>query len=89
MYDGYDLDLYLSSKKSMNNCAQRWAMVSADIERKLKYGSAEERQNITTHFGKQGLVIRNEDVMSFIGDLFAGSIQNGLRTQFCETINDL
>ena len=88
MYDGYDLDLYLSSKRSMNNCAQRWAMVSADIERKLKYGSAEERQNITTHFGEPALVIRNEDVMSFIGDLFAGSVQNGLRTKFCDMINN-
>jgi len=65
-------------------------MVSADIERKMKFGTPEQVKNITTHFGAADLVgIRTEDVTSFIGDIFSGSVQNGLRTLFCDTIADL
>jgi len=39
-YNEYDMSVYLSAKKSANDCPHKFAMVQADIERILMWGNA-------------------------------------------------
>lgn len=57
-----------------------------DIERTLLSGSEADKTALLTIFNAQNLQseLRPEDFMSMIGDIFAGSIQYGLRTNMCD-----
>lgn len=86
MYDQYDVDLYISAQLTTDDCVKNFAMASMDIENTLLTGSEADKNAILTIFGAQNLesILRPEDVMSMIGDIFAGSIQYGKRTAMCD-----
>ena len=86
-YNEYDMSVYLSAKKSDNDCPKKFSMVMTDIERILMFGNQTEKDAMYAKFYTNNTSMDNGDFMAFISDIFSGAVQYGLRTKICDWLN--
>jgi len=57
--------------KSLGSCAKEVAMLTADLERTLAFGTDEQRKDLFELFSNKNPNINHGDFMWFISDVFA------------------
>ena len=82
-YHQYDGQVYNSTLKSGEECPHKYFYVTQMLEEKYQQGLGEQ---ILKDLGYEGDEITEADLLSFIADLGAGSIQYGARTDFCSSL---
>lgn len=78
------MDIYLSTAKSMNNCSEKIAIMTYNVERNLTFASEAERNAVYSIFGNKNLNINLGDFMWYLSDVFTMGVQYGGRIAMCE-----
>lgn len=81
-YHQYDEQVFNSTAKSGLECPHKFINVTQYIESLMNNG---ERQAVFSNFGYDG-DLDDGEFYYFLGDLSAGKVQYGQRTQFCEDL---
>ena len=88
-YHHYDMDVYLTTARCLNNTPQKIAMLSQDVERiLLGLDSRYNRTDFLSNFGAKDGGINNGEFMYLVGDWAAGYIQGGNADGLCQIVNN-
>lgn len=81
-YHQYDEQVFNSTAKSGLQCPLKFINITQYIENKINSG---KRLEVFAQFGHDGDLV-DGDFYYFFGDLVAGPVQSGRRTQFCKDL---
>jgi len=85
-FKDFDLDILQNTRKTFGGCEREIAMVTADIERVLSHGTAENITDLFDLFNNKNPNINHGDFMWFISDVFTMGVQYGHRKDMCAII---
>lgn len=89
----FDTDIYLSTNKSSPECSKRIALLTADLERKYRFGTHAQK---CTYYNMITGKIESDasklphvgDFMWYVSDIFTMGVQYGGRTAMCELLTN-
>ena len=85
-YHEYDGQVYNSTAKSGVECPERYLNITKTFEDIFKQGKGDE---LIKALGYDGDDLTEGDFFDFIGDIAAGPIQYGKRTDFCAQLSEV